>query len=140
MVVQSNSNGINLKQNNTLVLKCVLMISDRQAKFPFETQHFGVERSLRFGLCIPDTGDIVEDVFNEFDELERVRRAEREVMKLEINRLAKENRELREAYFNQFYNKLEIEKAWIALNNWNRPYLELHEAIQERLRELQPIE
>lgn len=116
------------------------MISDRQAKFPFETQHQSVERSLRFGLCIPDTGDIVEDVYKGFDELEGVRRAERELLKLEINRLTKENLEYRHAYFDQHYNKMMIEKLWTALSNWNRSHLELHEAIQERLRELQPVE
>jgi hypothetical protein len=95
------------------------------------------ESSIRFGLGLKNTGDIVNEVQDLFDILYSERQLERQRFKIEIAKLEKENQEYRRVYLDQWYNDREIERSWAAIGDYNRPHLELHEAITEKKRELE---
>lgn len=92
--------------------------------------------NLRFGLGLKDTVDIVNEVQDLFEQLDSDRQKERRIFKEEIEKLQKENREMRSNYHDHIYNNREIERCWGAIGHYNRPHLELHEAITEAKREL----
>jgi hypothetical protein len=93
------------------------------------------EQYIRFGLCLPaDDKSFVDAVLDAFDTQEVLIRKEREAYKAEIAKLTKENREYKQAYFDQWYNNREIERCWATIGGYNRKHLELHEALREYIR------
>lgn len=95
------------------------------------------ETYIRFGLGLKNADGkttFSEEVLAAFDELETIRRKEREAYKAEIAKLKKENDDYKQAYFDQWYNDREIEKCWSVIGGYNRKHLELHEAIREYIR------
>ena len=97
---------------------------------------------IQFALSLPKDKSFVDAVLDAFEELEHVRRRERETYKAELQKLREENQHYKQCYFDQWYNDREIERCWAVLGNYNRKRLELHEAITEyiRNREWQPEE
>lgn len=92
------------------------------------------ESNIRFGLCLQKDKPFVDAVLDTFDEQEEIRRREREAFKAEIKKLREENQNYKEAYFDQWYDRREIERCWAVINNYNRKHLELHEALREYIR------
>ncbi len=93
------------------------------------------EQHLRFGLSLPDDKPIDEAIFSLFDDLMLKSRKDYESYKVELEKLRKELDGYKQSHFNQLYNRLEIERCWQVIGNYNRKHLELHEAIREKLRE-----
>ena len=92
------------------------------------------EDHIRFGLCLPKDKPFVDAVLDDFAEEENAKQRTIGALKEEIKKLREENTEYKEAYFDQWYNNREIEKCWNVISGYNRQHLELHEAIQEYIR------
>ncbi len=92
------------------------------------------EEHIRFGLGLPQNGNFVDKVLDAFDQLETIRRQERNVFECELKKLRKELDDYKQAYFDQWANQKEIEQTWAVIGNYNKQHLELHEAVREYIR------
>jgi hypothetical protein len=92
------------------------------------------EDHIRFALSLDKNKPFVEAVCHsfvqEFDAKQRTVGA----LKAEIKALKEENTKYKEAYHDQWYDRMEIEKCWNVIGGYNRKHLELHEAIREYIR------
>ena len=92
------------------------------------------EQQIRFGMCLDENKPFAEAVLDAFYELDGIRQKERQRFTFELDKLRTENLNYKQAYFDQYYNNMEIEKCWNVIGGYNRKHLELHEALREYIR------